>query len=800
MFVLKTLHLENFGAIKEATFSPNDNSLTSIYGANGNGKSSFLDAIVWALFGVLPKERNKSEIRSFFAGEKEKTKVIVDFEHNGDIIKVTRSMSAKGSVTAEIKMNDDNTPLTKITPTTSVNWIKKRLGINEEGFTKAFAIRQKQLDDLVTSAPTKRREIIERISGVDRLSKAVKMAKEDEKKAKIVFENTINPQEEIDSLKEKLTMTEKTFHQIESKLEEANTETAFARKAKESLYEQWQELVSYRQVYLDVSNEIQNFKHQKNIIQSQIDSHLKRINEKKKHITSDKETLQQEFDTAKEKATQLRTTISQTKESSKTLDNAINRFEQSIESADSSIEKNKNLVKVAQNKVIESEEKLKAFQKSPYSKTTLNKQEKEKVKDKEHLSNTLALATNLERSLEKNIDLLQSNKDNAHCPTCMRSLDDASGLLAQFRKEMEDNKSQMYSSKEKLKKVEHELDLIHKQKQELSEWTNNKQLTEKDIDVQKQFLTQAENSLTENIQEKESMMKDFNVEESRKELESINKEIFNQEKALEDLIEQGRNLLVSIQSFDEIETLASEVSIWEQEIIDLDKEKEKIILVEEVSLGSVEDAKLKYDKASEEHSKADAYSNSLEENYYMTKSDLAVDKERLSSLEEQKYSYARAKENYDKKIATSLLVSEFRKNTISRIAPEIAVSASSVVSAMTADEFTGITIDDEFTPTVIRADGRRDNMSILSGGEKSLVALAMLIGIGDLISGGTGGLLWLDEALVSQDATRRNLIVSTLRSLENRQIVMVNHTPDGNDLSDSVVELVKGDTGSYLRE
>lgn len=219
-----------------------------------------------------------------------------------------------------------------------------------------------------------------------------------------------------------------------------------------------------------------------------------------------------------------------------------------------------------------------------------------------------------------------------------------------------------------------------------------------------------------------------------------------------------------------------------------------------MSLGSVEDAKLKYDKASEEHSKADAYSNSLEENYYMTKSDLAVDKERLSSLEEQKYSYARAKENYDKKIATSLLVSEFRKNTISRIAPEIAVSASSVVSAMTADEFTGITIDDEFTPTVIRADGRRDNMSILSGGEKSLVALAMLIGIGDLISGGTGGLLWLDEALVSQDATRRNLIVSTLRSLENRQIVMVNHTPDGNDLSDSVVELVKGDTGSYLRE
>lgn len=74
MFTLESLHLENFGAIRESTFTPKESELTSIYGANGNGKSSFLDAIVWALFGVIPKDRKQTEIRNFYAEEKREHK------------------------------------------------------------------------------------------------------------------------------------------------------------------------------------------------------------------------------------------------------------------------------------------------------------------------------------------------------------------------------------------------------------------------------------------------------------------------------------------------------------------------------------------------------------------------------------------------------------------------------------------------------------------------------------------------------------------------------------------------------
>ena len=141
------------------------------------GKSSFLDAIVWALFGVIPKDRKQTGSETSTLRKKESTKVIVTFKHEGDTITVTRSISAKGSVKADVRMNGGKSPMTKTTPTTAVNWVKKRLGINEEGFTKAFAIRQKELDDLVTATATRRREIIERISGVDRLLQSTQAIK-----------------------------------------------------------------------------------------------------------------------------------------------------------------------------------------------------------------------------------------------------------------------------------------------------------------------------------------------------------------------------------------------------------------------------------------------------------------------------------------------------------------------------------------------------------------------------------------------------------------------------------------------
>lgn len=239
MFILKSVHLKNFGAISDSVFTPVEEGMTSIYGANGNGKSSFLDAVVWTLFGVLPKDKKQSDVRNFKADDKDKTVVVVTFEHEGDIIEVTRSMNKKGTVTADIKLNGGAAPITKTTPTTAVSWLKKRLGINEEGFTKAFAIKQKELDDLVNASPAKRREIIERISGVDKMSLALKFSKEAEKEARLQYEGYRDPSEEIRELQNSIDTLEQNFSTTVDEMEEVSSESESLKKKTEKSLKAW---------------------------------------------------------------------------------------------------------------------------------------------------------------------------------------------------------------------------------------------------------------------------------------------------------------------------------------------------------------------------------------------------------------------------------------------------------------------------------------------------------------------------------------------------------------------------------
>lgn len=800
MFTLNSLYLKNFGAVRESTFAPRKDALTSIYGANGNGKSSFLDAIVWALFGVLPKDRKQTEIRNFYADEKENTRVIVEFEHLGDTITVTRSMSAKGSVTAKVEMNGSESPITKVTPTTAVAWVKKRLGINEEGFTKAFAIRQKELDDLVTATASERRKIIERISGVDRLSKALKLAKEDEKRAKTVFEASPNPQSEIDATKETLDEAEQKFSGIEANMESISVDAEFAKKQKELAHDKWQEELAHRQVYLDIVNKTQNIDHQISLAESHIENLNVRVKEKQSDIEGDEETVRKDFDESAQKAPVIREEINSIRERISSFETQLNQYKNKVESASQEVERKSDELDNRTAQLEEAKTLLSGFKKAPHSKSSITKKRKEHQSAKEIASTNLALAQNLKKSLEKNIDLLSDHTEEAHCPTCKQGLSDVSGLLSEFKADLEGALKQIETSEEEIVQAQKGLNEVEEQEQANKEWEKNKDQAQQGLDNAQYFVEKAEAEKKDAESQKEQVEKSLDTDSIETSILEAKSELEKKQNELEELLEHGRKLKTFLDSWESVEQLKNELEASNDRLVILQEEKEAIVPVGEVSAETVETAKNEYDKAVQAFENVSSSYSSMEQDYYMLKSDIAVHRERLDSLNLKMESYSKAKFDYEKTAATSLLMTEFRKNTISRIAPEIAYSATNVVSSMTSDEFTSIEMDDEFTPTITRANGRKDTMNLLSGGEKSLVALAIYIGIGDLISGGTGGLLWMDEALVSQDANRRNLIVTTLRGLDNRQIVMVNHTPDGNDLSDVVVELVKGEKGSYLRD
>ena len=798
MFVLKSIHLRNFGAVSDSTFTPAETGMTSIYGANGNGKSSFLDAVIWALFGVLPREKKQSDMRNFKAPDDEKTTVTVVFEHEGDTISVTRSMNKRGTVTADVALNDSGSPMTKTTPTTAVTWIKKRLGINEEGFTKAFAIKQKELDDLVNATPAKRREIIERISGVDKMSLALKSAKDSEKEARIRYEGYHDPTEEVKALETVIRTAEEAFESLSDDLEAVTMETEMKKRDAERASSLWKKLHSKKRDYERAVEAIASAKKERDNAEASVERYTATLDS----LASDsseksKEDVESEFSAAKEKAGKIRADIQREQDSLDALVKQSAQRESRIASLDNACSQAREAVERAESRRAELEGRLQGDLKNAGRGLTPARKKVDEATAVVH-ENTAAVMVkqNLIATHQKAIDSLTSLGDDHTdtCPTCSQKLAEPEKFVKNLKQEQAEAEQDVTRLEAEGRKA---VEKLESEKAKLDEIESRIAEKEQVSDELTALSGQVE-SLTAEQKQNEEALKAAQEEKvplvDRSRLTSLQEE-------LESLLDEGRKLQSVRENFDRIDTARKNLETEQARAQDL---REQVISLETELPESVDDASMEEaERNQEERQRAlegqAEKEKKLYQDYYGHKTTVDVKKAELEALRADSEKRDEARRLWESRAATSHMIAEFRKDTISRIAPEIAASTSAVVSSMTSDEFVGINLDSDFTPSVVRADGREDPVSFLSGGEKSLVALSMLIGIGELLSGGSGGLLWLDEALVSQDASRRNLIASTLRNLHNRQVVMVNHTPDGNDLSDVVVELVKGDAGSYLR-
>jgi len=118
---------------------------------------------------------------------------------------------------------------------------------------------------------------------------------------------------------------------------------------------------------------------------------------------------------------------------------------------------------------------------------------------------------------------------------------------------------------------------------------------------------------------------------------------------------------------------------------------------------------------------------------------------------------------------------------------------------MTDGKYVGVELDEEFTPIVTHHTGWQRPAALLSGGEVSVVALALRLAIGELIAGERGGLLFLDEAQTALDAERRQAQMAAIRDLPGRQVISISHSAEATDVADAVFALVPHDEdGSTL--
>ncbi len=143
---LKNLLIKNFISIKQASldFTKFRDGVFLISGPTGSGKSTMLDAIHWALYGVTLNQNRAANstisksIYSDYAGDKDDLKVELTFEQGGVNYKITRTMSKSGTTT--LKFHTPDMIFDRIREGNSA--IEKVVGLNSKQFDQMVMLEQ----------------------------------------------------------------------------------------------------------------------------------------------------------------------------------------------------------------------------------------------------------------------------------------------------------------------------------------------------------------------------------------------------------------------------------------------------------------------------------------------------------------------------------------------------------------------------------------------------------------------------------------------------------------------------------
>ncbi len=182
--ILDRLVLKNFKRFSHAEIHFRD-GITGILGNNGTGKSSLVQAVFFALYGVQATGISADYIVSSFASPKEKCEVRLDFRIGGDTYTVLRTFKKGKSVTHDATFHK-NGKLMATGVSQVETEVKRTIGMGPVDFKNTIYAGQKDLLTLLENTPGKRKEWFLRALGIDFLkSESEKILKDliDEKTA-----------------------------------------------------------------------------------------------------------------------------------------------------------------------------------------------------------------------------------------------------------------------------------------------------------------------------------------------------------------------------------------------------------------------------------------------------------------------------------------------------------------------------------------------------------------------------------------------------------------------------------------
>jgi exonuclease SbcC len=809
--IIDRIILKNFKRFRYQEIRFKD-GITGILGNNGTGKSTIVEAIFFALYGVQATGISSDYIVSSFAGPKDKAEVRLDFRIGGDEYTVHRTFRKGKTIQHDADFHKEGK--LRATGVSQVEAeMRRTLGTGPVDFRNTIYAAQKDLLTLLEHTPGKRKEWFLRALGIDYLkTESDRLLKEriDAKDREIqLLEGELKglidryePGElsELQKLVEQLDITRKDLEDHMVSRTERRKEVAAELHRFQEKKTDYTRLVER---HTALSGDKKDLVRQREMLSDQLKSlpGLEKESQDLEKEVSALDAKKQSLEGMRNKKSEyerLKSEIRFTEKEWKEFDTRVGKTRANIEILDKDAERLASLRKGVRGL-------LRIGQQVPD--TDLEQAAQAMEADLLHTIGTLS--ARLEHLVEERKNLaadwkiIEEAGPHGICPLCRQTLGAHYGQI-----------EGEFSSR---------FDRIEKEALETCE-QKDREIVEKDrIDQQKPAFREIR-SISERLKNRSQLGQDLQEllaalrrnEEERKSLANrisesgydetaflrAEREVKDLERVQDRCIELGKQIAHGKAQMSQLEELGARIQKKEEEIVQIKAAIENSDFNPELGTR----LELALEGIDSEIHAAGAEIAANNERVKGAKEKIERYKKDEKAIEELKSRKEGLEEDTGLLRLTRSLIGEYVLYLMQVVRSRIEGEVSQIISEITGGRYEQVLLDEDFNLLVRDID---DDFPIdrFSGGEQDDIAVALRIALSrylaELHNVHESTLLIFDEIFGSQDEERRTNLLSALRTQESRfpQIILISHIPDiHGEFSNTLMVEMGADQSSRVQE
>lgn len=765
MVVFNRLILKNFKS-HENTIIEFYKGINVIIGENGAGKSTILEGVSFALF----KQHTGKKIDDLVMNNKESMSVELEFSCSSGAYKIIRQKKKNLKSTLFKKSSNGFVELCSGDKEVASR-IENILQIDSDLFLNAIYIRQGEIADFINKTPSEKKQLIGKLLGINSLEDAWK------------------------NLSPYINNCENQVSILQTKINDLDVISEIAKKDKEKVISLKEDCVFSLNKMRILQNEISELKKDKGAIDDKINKaeHLEGlISQNSKKIEAHKKNLAfiqdkiNKFNNAEEQIEALKNIPEEL------------RFYEEWEKENMIMLMKKTEKENLSNDLVELEKDLKSFFdkcSSIFSCGKINdikpvvdriNSELNNIEERssEISSNILEIKENEATLKEKIRSLEKSIKDitdiDSQCPICKSNIseENKTELIRQYDENIELYKIEIEENKTNY-------DILIKQKQEILSFSNAVRFLEAELEKVKDIPAKI-NDITSKIMILDEKILAFNfanLSEIKEKIEDLKKQktLYDQ---LSGFIEDKDEYLKQIGEEDDY-------------IKKITEESDKLKTSLEETLQNIDYQK--YQQISDTISKKEGDYHTLDLQLSQNKGGALATIQKIKEEQSKLNNIEKIKDHYDLylKLVNSLtdIRNLYSKNGIQKDLRDI---SKPLIEEKTKNLFNGfsfnysdIGMDDDYDVTLYGPEGKSTS-SMISGGEKVAIALALRLGITQAMANGELDTILLDEPTIHLDDSKKYELVDLFKNISALpQMIIVTHETQLENIADNLITIQK---------